>query len=404
MSKPMKALLVGQNEDNLALLKETLQADDLEIAGTATMGPAALTWAKVSDPEVIIVVADESLARPVAVTQSLTQGDPAWTVVVLAERFERELVRQSMLAGARDVLVNTMPPLELRQALVTARRADVARRGDGGEQTPANAGTIISLVGVKGGIGKTTTSINLGVALAQQTGRSVALVDLDLPFGDLAMMLSLKPSGSVMAALANPALLSDPDLLQRQLCPGPGGIHVLPAPLGATVQEVDTARIGPLLRQLAGLYDFVVVDTPGGFGEFTAAALDVSSQTLLMATPEGPTLRRTELGIRQLATWNYPSNKLKVVVNRTTLKTGISGDEILAILSQPVAWWLVDEPGALQAAAIGEPFVLVQPKSQLASAYRYIARQLAGLPEPRQRSFWASLFMRRSSVPLAQAS
>jgi pilus assembly protein CpaE len=178
----------------------------------------------------------------------------------------------------------------------------------------------------------------------------------------------------------------------------------LPAPLGASADNIDSAQIGPLLKQLAGLYDFVIVDTPGGFGEFTAAALDVSSQTVLMTTPEGPTLRRTELGIRQLAEWNYPTTRLKVLVNRTSLKTGISEEEVLAILSQPVAWWLVDEPAALQAAAIGEPFVLIHPKAELAAGYRFIARQLAGLPEPARRSFWASLFTRKPVAPRAAAA
>ena len=64
-----------------------------------------------------------------------------------------------------------------------------------------------------------------------------------------------------------------------------------------------------MLNRLAGLYDFVVVDTMGGFGEFTAAVLDSSTQTLMMTTPEAPTLRRTELGIRQLRAWNFPSTE-----------------------------------------------------------------------------------------------
>jgi pilus assembly protein CpaE len=396
MSSPLKILLVGQNDDGLALVKEILVSDDLEVAATAGLGPAAVTWARNIEPDVVVVVADDSVARPVAVIQALAHGDPGWTVVAMAESFERELVRQAMLVGARDVLVRTSPPAELREAIVTARQADLARRAPGTQGASSSAGKILSLVGVKGGIGKTTSAINLAVCLAQESLRSVALVDLDLPFGDLAILLNLKPEGSVYSVLADPsAILSEPELLQRQLVRGPAGIEVLSAPLAANGQPpIDSAQVGPMLTHLAGLYDFVVVDTAGGFGELTAAALDVTTQALVMTTAEGPTLRRTELGLRQLAQWNFPSNKIKVVVNRATMRTGISSEEVASILSQPIAWWLPDEPNTLKAAASAEPLVLSQPKLQISRTYRSMARQLAGLPPEARRSFAFGWFNR----------
>jgi pilus assembly protein CpaE len=365
-----------------------LASDDVEIAASATFGPAALTWAKTSEPDVAIVVTEESLARPVATIQALAQGDPSWTVVALADRFERDLVRQAMLAGARDVIVRTSTPAELRQALVTARQADLARRRPDGEPVRPG-GTVITLCGVKGGIGKTTVSINLALALAAESERSVAIVDLDLPYGDLAMLLNLKPETSIVTALSDAATLKDPELLQRQLCAGPGRVSVLAAPLTASGPAIEGAQVAHLLTRIAGLYDFVVVDTPGGFGEYTAAALDAATRTVMMTTPEAPTLRRTELGLKQLANWNYPTTRLDVLLNRATLKTGIPADQVAAILSQPVRWWLPDEPAALQASAAGEPVVLSQPRTQMAQMMRAMARQVAGLPEPatRPRSF-----------------
>jgi pilus assembly protein CpaE len=400
MTTTLKVLLVGQNDESLAPIGEALASDEFEIAATATLGPAALTWAKIVQPDLVIVVADESLARPVGVIQALTHGNPAWTVVALADQFERELVRQAMLAGARDVLVGSAPAAELRQALSTARRADSARRAPAGHVAPTAAGSVITLAGVKGGIGKTTLSVNLAISLARETARSVALVDLDLPYGDLAMLLNIKPEGSVTTAVTDPAILADPDLLLAQLSRCPAGIDVLAAPLNASGPAVDGAQVGPLLTRLAGLYDFVVVDTPGGFGEHTAAALDASTQTLLVTTPEPPTLRRTELGMRQLAEWKYPATKLKVVLNRASLRTGLRAEEIAAILSQPIAWWLPDETSALQSAAVGEPLVLAQPRSQMARTLCAIARELAGVPERPRKSLWPF----RRSRPAAVAA
>lgn len=388
MTTVLKVLLVGQNDESLAPLHAALTSEHLEIAGTATLGPAAVTWANIVKPDLVVVVADESLARPVATIQMLAHGDPTWTVVAMAEDFERELVRQAMLAGARDVVLRTTNPQELRLALMAARQADVIRRAPADHRAPHAAGTIITMAGVKGGIGKTTLSVNLSLSLAMETQRSVALVDLDLPYGDLAMLLDLKPTGSVVSAVSDPTILADPDLLQAQLCDGPGGVHVLTAPISANGPTVDGAQIGPLLTRLAGLYDFVVVDTAGGFGEHTAAALDVASQTILVTTPEPPTLRRTELGLRQLREWNYPTTKLKLVINRASLRTGMRPEEIESLLSEPVAWWLPDEPRAIESAALGRPVALAQPKSQLARTLRTMARELSGIREAPTRSFW----------------
>jgi len=140
------------------------------------------------------------------------------------------------------------------------------------------------------------------------------------------------------------------------------GVQVLAAPLNGGASAVDGAQIEPLVKRLAGLYDFVVVDTPPGFGEYTAVALDCATHTLLVTTPEPPTLRRTELGLRQLAEWKYPPSKLKVVLNRATLRTGMHSEEIVAILSHPITWWLPDEPNAIQAVAAGRPVALAEPK------------------------------------------
>jgi pilus assembly protein CpaE len=398
----LRVLLVGQNDESLAALQPMLTSDTLEVTARSIFGPAALTWASIVKPDVVVVVADDGLARPVSTIQTLAYGDPDWTIVALAEQFGPELVRQAMLAGARDVLVRSADPAEIRQALLRARKADVARRAASDSASAHGAGMVVTLAGVKGGIGKTTIAVNLALSLARETERSVALVDLDLPYGDIAMLLGLRPTDSVVSAVSDPTILADPELLQAQLCEGPGGIRVLAAPINGCGDIVEGSQIAPLLTRLSGLYDFVVVDTAPGFVELTAAALDVASHTVLLTTPEPTTLRRTELALRQLDEWKYSGSRLKVLVNRASLGTGLAPSEIEGILSEPVAWWLPDEPKALQAAARGELTVIGQPKSELARGIRDVARHLAGAPnQPSKLPF--SLSRVRASLLSARA-
>ena len=104
MATHHKLLLVDPNTGALAALRETLSfASDLEVVGDAGLGPAALTWARTLQPDIVIVAVDEPVGRPLATIQLLAQGSPTWTVLGLAPSVDHALFRKTVLAGATDV-------------------------------------------------------------------------------------------------------------------------------------------------------------------------------------------------------------------------------------------------------------------------------------------------------------
>jgi pilus assembly protein CpaE len=405
VAEPLKILLVDQHPESLAALRRTLnEFSTLEVVGDAGFGPVASTWAYALEPAIVMVAVEDPIARALTTIQSLARGAPPWTVVALTGQFDREVFRRAVLAGARDVVLRTATPTELREALVEARRADASRRVEPAHDPTAPGGSIVTVFGVKGGVGKTTIATNLAVALAAESSTSVALVDLDLPFGDVALMLDIRPERDLLDAL-DEAVLGDLERLQGHLVKAPQGVHVLSAPLlpdGAA--RVDSARIGRLLSNLAALYQFVVVDTQVGITEVTAAALDVSELALLVTTPEVPSLRRTQACLRLLQRLEFPLQKAQLVLNRVDSRTRVSEAEAAQALSpHPVAWRVANDYAAMTGAAFGQPVVLAQPKTQLAQDIRGIARQLAGVPpEPRRRRWLPLPWRRRSSARPSQ--
>jgi len=385
MPDHIRILLADQSVGALAALRDSLSfATELEFAGDAGLGPVALTWARTLQPDIVIVAIEEPAARPLATIELLARANPSWTVLGLMNQFDQGLFRKAVLAGAIDVLLRSAPIREFRSALVHARRADVLRRTSPSQQhAVAPAGTIISVVGVKGGIGKTTVATNLALSLAQETTNSVVLADLDFPFGDVAMMLDLHPERDLLGALDD-AVLSDPDRLQAQLTPGPAGIHVLAAPSapinGTNHGYFDGHKLAKLLSNLASLHDYVIVDTPPGLGETAAASLDVSALALVLTTPEATSLRRTQAYVKLLSDLDFSMDKVQLVLNRAQSRTGINDMEIEDILGQPITWRVANDYAALKGAALGLPAVLAQPKTPLATSIRGIARRIAGLP------------------------
>ncbi|HZP14673.1 MAG TPA: AAA family ATPase [Nocardioides sp.] len=399
MTDQLKILTVDQNPDLLAKLRHALSFEDVQVVHETGFGPVALTWARNLQPDVVLVTVEEPLARSLATVEMLASGDTPWTVVALAERYEADLFRKAVLSGARDVALHTAPGAELRDTLLNARRADKARRVAPSQEHLGPTGTVISVFGIKGGIGKTTVAVNLAIALAQETARSVALVDFDLPFGDLAVMLDLKPERDLSTAL-EPGVVDDPERLQAQLTQGPGGVYVLPAPLNPNANfTIDGAQVGKVLTRLASLYDFVVVDTPPGVSEVLAATLDIATLGLMVTTPEVPCLRRTQGCLQMLYGWGCSPDKLKLVLNRAASKTGIKSAEAEALLGYPIAWRVANDRTALQGAATGQPVVLSQPRSALARDVRLIARQVGGV-QAKQRSLLTRLLPLRYAAAL----
>ena len=388
MAEPLKVLIVDQHPEGVGALRRALNSfGDLEVVGDAGFGPVAPTWAQTLEPAIVIVSVEEPINRSLSTIQMLTRGNPPWTVVGLVTQFDREVFRRVVLAGARDVLLRSSAPNDLRSSLLQARRSDTIRATASTHDPNAPTGSIIAVFGVKGGVGKTTLATNLAVALAQETSASVAMVDLDVPFGDVAMLLDIHPEHDILDAL-DEGVLNDLERLQALLVRTNHGVHVLCSPLAPDeAGNIDSSRVGLLLRRLAALHQFVIVDTPVGLNELTAAALDSAELALLVTTPELPSLRRTHACLRLLQGLEFPPNKLQLVLNRVASKTRITTADAIEVLGQPVNWRISNDYAAMRAAAVGHPVVLAQPKTRLAKDIRSIARQLAGVPLP-SRAQW----------------
>jgi pilus assembly protein CpaE len=397
----LKILIVDQQSEAVAALRRALNSfGNLEVVGDAGFGPVASTWALTLEPAIVIVSIEEPLSRSLSTVQALTRGNPPWTVVGMVSQFDRDVFRRAVLAGARDILLRNASPNDLHDSLLQARRADAIRAVGSTHDPNAPTGSIISVFGVKGGVGKTTLATNLAVALAQESSASVALVDLDVPFGDVALMLDIHPERDILDALDD-SVLDELERLQSLLVRTEHGVHVLSSPLAPDdAGAVDSRRVGRLLLRLAALHQFVIVDTPVGLTELTAASLDVAELGLLVTTPEIAALRRTHACLRLLQGLEFPTNKLQLVLNRLASKTRVSESEAIDALGHPVTWRISNDYAAMQSAALGQPVVLSQPKSPISRDIRLIARQLAGVPTT-ARSGW--LPWRRRGAALVTA-
>ena len=335
-----------------------------------------------------------------ALAGALQQGTPDVSVVLVRQQESGELIRQALRVGVKDVLSSASDKTAVRTA--TARAIEIARtlRGRLGGGAPTDAGEgrapgrVVTVFSSKGGCGKTFLSTNLAVALTRG-GAEVALVDLDLHFGDVAIMLHLFPTHTIYDATQNPGL--DALSLKSFLTRHDSGIWTLVAPTEPTIADtINPGAIGTILKLLRSAFDYVVIDTPPAFSEPVLAAFDESDWLVMLATLDVPSIKNLRLTLQTMELLHFPKNRIRVVVNRADSKVGLRMPDVEKLLSSPVDTTIPSSRSVPLSVNKGSPIMLEEPKGPVAESIRRVAAQLVereqpGRPKQKQRR---SLFAR----------
>ena len=242
----------------------------------------------------------------------------------------------------------------------------------------------------KGGTGKTVTATNLAAALAKHHGKRTLLLDLDLQFGDAAIMLGLEPDKTIHDFVTAPGEL-DSDKLAGYTSRHPSGLDILPAPLRPEDAELVTeAKLAKLLEVAREAFDVIVVDTSPFFHGPMLATLDRTDQLLLLCALDVPTLKNVRLSLQTLELLSFPSDRIQVVLRRTSTKVGMKPREVEGALERKVAFEVPSDGAVPLAVNRGNPLVLSDGRSDFSRSIRDMAKALSttvGAQKPRRRSF-----------------
>jgi pilus assembly protein CpaE len=337
--------------------------------------------------DVLAAIFGPSLADrdALALAGALQQGTPDVSVLLIRRQESGELIRQALRVGIKDVLSSASDETAVRTA--AARALEIARtlRGRLGGAAPTDPGEgrspgrVVTVFSSKGGCGKTFLSTNLAVALSRG-GAEVALVDLDLHFGDVAIMLHLFPSHTIYDAAENPGLdaLSLKSLLTRH----DSGVWTLAAPTEPTIADtINPGAIGNILKLLRSAFDYVVIDTPPAFSEPVLAAFDESDWLVMLATLDVPSIKNLRLTLQTMELLHFPKSRIRVVVNRADSKVGLRLPDVEKLLSSPVDATIPSSRSVPLSVNKGSPIMLEEPKGPVADSIRRVAALLTD-PQP----------------------
>ncbi len=246
---------------------------------------------------------------------------------------------------------------------------------------------VICVLGLKGGSGKTLTSVNLGVSLAQ-AGHSVALMDLDLQFGDVALAMGLTPMRTIYDLVRSGGSL-DAGKLEDFLMEHPSGARALLAPVRPDQAAMITVPfLAEVQRLLGEMFEFVVIDTPPSFAPEVISAVDSSNDVLVVAMRDTLSLKNTKLGLETLERMEYDRRRVKILLNRANTNVGIEREDVLAILGRDVDILVPSHRDITRSINQGEPIALqrgVRGGQGVPRAGRPLHRRRRGTQEARRR-------------------
>jgi pilus assembly protein CpaE len=236
---------------------------------------------------------------------------------------------------------------------------------------------LVCVLGPKGGTGKTLTSTNLAVCLAQR-GERVVLIDLDLQFGDVALCLGLPPEKTVYDLAQSPGAL-DFDKLQSFLALHSSGVYTLIAPRRPDQASAVGAE---LLREIYALlrtnFDWVIVDTPPGFTAEVITSIDNSTEIVMVGMLDSLSLKNTKLGLETLELMKYDPDKIFLLLNRAHSRVGISQSDVEAVLGRTPDVFIPSDREIPRTVNEGIPIVVARPQSEPAEAFGHLTDLLAG--------------------------
>lgn len=374
--------------DDIANVREDIKRllyfeEDILVVGEAGDGKEALRMAEDLKPDVVLMDVNMPGMDGITASEAIATKMPDTAIVIISIQGEPEYLRKAMAAGARDYLVKPFSSSDLAETIRRVSNSYKMRAARNTTQPAAEtppepdppANRIMVVFSSKGGVGKTTLSCNLAVCLAQETGKKVALVDLNLQGGDVAVMLNLSPKGTI-AELVQEEDRLEYSLVNTYLAPHMSGLKVLSAPLRPEQAEVVTAsHVEEILTLLKSNYDYVIVDTSPLFNDLNLSTLEMADTILLTFTRDLPSIKHVKTDLEVLETLNQ-SEKVKLVLNQSTQDYGIKLSDLEKSLNtSPAAILPYDEKTVLSSINKGHPFVLTQANSRIAQSIKHLARE-----------------------------
>jgi pilus assembly protein CpaE len=364
------------------------------------LGPGATPFGSINElatrltgqPVVVVLGPSFVGGLELAEVEQLLHARRELTAILVTSEVTTDLLQRALRSGVKDVLQAPVDTGQLSDAVSRAAAGLSYTSPAPAAPVPAyqpadgEQGRVLTVFSTKGGAGKSVVATNLAVVLARRSPRPVVLIDADLQFGDVAVMLKLAPVHTIVDAVSALDRL-DVNLLGHLLIEHkPSSLLVLPAPMEpAFADQIGAAEMVRIVEILRTFCSHVVIDTPAYFNDVVLGLIEMSDDVLLVAGMDIPNIKNVKIGLQTLRLLNTPMEKLRLILNRANSRVKLDVGEVERTLGVRADGLIPSDVVVPQAVNKGEAVVLTAPRSGVAKSMEELADLFLPKGAPRKR-------------------
>lgn len=335
-----------------------------------------------SPPDALII--DAATAASLDAVEALNLRAPGIETLLISDNATPEFLMRAMRVGVREVIPATASPDALQGALARLRQKRL-KPASGEDKSQ-----VFAFLSCKGGSGATFLASNFAYVAASEFGRRVALIDLNLQFGDAAIFVSESRPPSNLAELAQQIHRLDASLLAASMLEAAPNFFVLAAPEDpAQASDVKREHIEAIIRLARLHYDFVVLDVSRSLDAVSLKALDMADTIFPVLQLTLPFVRDGKRLLSVFRSLDYPRSKIQLVVNRHEKGGELSLQDLERALDEKVAHVVPNSYAAAAAAVnLGIPIVKANPGNPISKLLIEMGRKFAPAPTPGAGGGW----------------